>query len=266
MIAIPTRWPGHCLALLLVALLIPAASVRGAEWGTLKGRFIYDGKPPEVKKVNVTKDVEVCTLHHPVVESLVVGESSGLVNVVVYIRTARGKKLAIHADYDAQAEKDVVLDNKNCRFEPHICLLWTKQKLVLKNSDPVGHNTKADLFSNASFNVLIPAGGSQEKSLTKGEGLPMPVGCNIHPWMSGHLLIREDPYMVVSGEDGSFELANIPVGEHEFQFWQEKCGNLRDISFSGGKADRRGRAKIKIKTGDNDLGEIKVNEKLFAGK
>ena len=42
------------------------------------------------------------------------------------------------------ASDEVVLDNKDCRFEPHVAVVRTSQKLALKNSDPVGHNSKID--------------------------------------------------------------------------------------------------------------------------
>jgi hypothetical protein len=115
----------------------------------------------------------------------------------------------------------------------------------------------------SSFNQIIPAGGTYETVVPKDEGRASPVSCNIHPWMKGWLLVRDDPYMAVSAADGTFEIKNIPVGQHEFQFWQEAAGFLKEVSFKGGKADRRGRAKIKIESGEIDLGEIKVSAKLF---
>ncbi len=250
-------------------LLAAMASVGGADaWGTLKGRFIYDGDPPQQEKLNVTKDVEVCTKDHPLNESLVVGPDGGLANVVVYIRPARGKAIKIHPDYKTDAADKVELNNLHCRFAGHITLLQTDQTLVIGNEDPVGHNTKADFFkaSSYSFNQQIPAGGSYEVQISRAEGRPVPVQCNIHPWMIGYLLVRDDPYMAVSAEDGTFTIKNIPVGEHEFQFWQEKSGYLKDVSFQGGKTDRRGRADLKISSGDNDLGDLSVSPKLFAGK
>jgi hypothetical protein len=238
------------------------------QWGTLKGRFLYDGKAPTPKKLAVTKDVEFCGKHMPVDESLVVGDDGGLANVIVHIRPPRGKKLAVHPDYEASATDQVKLDNNQCRFNSHITLLRTSQTLVVANSDSVGHNTNVTfplINQQSSFNQLIPAGGSIEVKVPKDEGRPATVNCNIHPWMSGYLLVRDDPYTAVSAPDGTFEIRNIPVGQHEFQFWQEKSGFLKDIEFKGGKADRRGRAKIKITSGVVDLGEIKVSPKLFAG-
>jgi len=257
----------HTVTGIVVGLALSAATAMAADWGTIKGKFIYDGTPPVAKKINVTKDVKVCSLHRPMDESLVVSKDGGLANVIVYIRVKRGKKLKVHPDLKASAAKPVELNNEHCRFEPHIVLLQTDQSLIIKNSDPVGHNTKADCFKNQPFNVLIPSGESQEvTSLKKAERLPVGVGCNIHPWMSGYMVVRDDPYMTVSAKDGSFEIKDIPAGVHEFQFWQEKSGYLKNVSFKGGKTGRRGRAKIKIGSGVTDLGEIKVSAKLFKGK
>ena len=93
----------------------------------------------------------------------------------------------------------------------------------------------------------------------KEESLPTKVGCNIHSWMGGYVLIRKDPYAAVSGADGTFEIKDLPIGkELEFQLWHEAAGNLKGLAFKGGKADAKGRFKLKIKPGSNDLGEIKV--------
>ena len=255
-----------CLfALLAVGLL--AAHVNAAEWGTIKGRFVYDGTAPAPKKLILSKDPAVCELHHPVDETLLVDSCGGLANVIVSIRVKRGTKLEVHPDYEATANDKIELDNKFCRFAPHIGLIRTSQTLVLKNSDPVGHNTNAVFFANPSFNSLIPAGKSQEFTLEKAEARPASVGCNIHPWMAGYLIVRDDPYAAVSAVDGTFEIKNVPAGEHEFAFWQEKVGNLADLSFAGAKTSRRGRVKLTIPAGGElDLGEIKVSEKIFAGK
>jgi hypothetical protein len=55
---------------------------------------------------------------------------------------------------------------------------------------------------------------------------------------------------------------NLPVGELEFTLLHEMPGYLQV-----GKADSKGKWKIKIKEGDdNDLGEIKVPPKMLVPK
>lgn len=244
-------------------LLGCAGIVQAADWGNLKGQFIYKGTAPTPTKLNITKDVDVCTKPNPVDESILVGSNGGIKNVVVYLVPARGKKVEVHPDYAATAGDNVTLDNKNCRFEPHVGLVRTSQTLLLKNSDSVGHNSKIDAFINPQVNVMIPAGGQVEQKLTLEEKMPVQVSCSIHPWMTSFVVVRDDPYMAVTGDDGTFEIKNLPAGEHEFAFWHEKAGWVKNVKFTSGKTDRKGRAELKIKAGDNDLGKVELSPTAF---
>jgi hypothetical protein len=231
----------------------------------LKGTFIYDGEPTEPPKIAITKDLEFCGKHDVRVESLLVNkENRGLANVVVYLYLKRGEKTpAAHESYK-NAEQQVVLDNKGCRFTPHICLITTSQKLVIGNSDVVGHNTKIDTYVNPPSNEMIPSNSSIEKQFSRVERTPAPVSCSIHPWMRGYLLVRDSPYFAVTDENGQFEIKNLPSGEWTFQVWHEKA-SITEVTLDGKKTNwRRGRAKATIHGGETtDLGEIMVSPDVF---
>lgn len=255
------------LSVFAVALVaMGAASVGSAsaqEWGSVKGRFVLDGsvKPDPLK---ITKDTEYCGKHDLVEETVVTGEKSGLANVFVYLYLGRRDTVDIHPDYEDLAGKPVVLDNNECRFEPHAMTVWTKQPLEIRNSDPgIGHNTNAmKLTENPSFNEIIPNDKPAVKNFEKSEPGPSPFACNIHPWMSANVLIRDNPYMAVSAKDGTFEIKNIPAGEHEFVIWHEAKGNVRSLKVGDEKTDRKGRVELKVPAGDAlDLGEIKITMK-----
>jgi plastocyanin len=233
------------------------------DWGTLTGRFVYDGKAPTAAKITPNKDVEVCGKHELNDESLVVDDKGGVANVFIWNRS---KDVKVAPEYAATAKEKVVLDNHDCRFQPHALAIRTTQSLEVKNSDPMGHNTNgADLKNNAPFNGIIPAGKDEEMTLSVAESFPAKIICNIHPWMSAYLLVRPDPYFAVSGKDGKFEIKNLPAGtELEFQVWQEKAGNVDKASIGGKDANwRRGRFKYTVKAGANDLGDIKLDPSQF---
>jgi len=173
----------------------------------------------------VAKVTPECSAHKIVDEAVVVGKDGSLANVVVYLRT---KKPDISPDYEKTAKDEVVLDNKECRFNPHVSVLRTSQTLLVKNSDKFGHNTKLDPLQNAPSNVLLPAGQESKATLAMEESLPVKVGCNIHPWMGGWVLVRSDPYAAVSADDGKFTIKALPAGkELEFQLWQERAATSR---------------------------------------
>jgi hypothetical protein len=238
------------LAAAALALLLAPAQ---AQWVTLKGKFKVDNAPAPAAELTCNKDPATCCAKKLVDQSLVVSKDLELANVFIYVRTKDVK-------YDPALEKDLkplTLDNKDCVFVPHGAILWTKQKLILKNSDNVGHNT--NYGSNAQgFNVLIAAGESVEKSLTIGENLAKPVSCNIHPWMSAQLLVRDNPYFAVSAADGTFEIKNLPKGTNlEYQLWHEKSGYLGEIKVGDLNVPKTGKFSLALDA-DKDLGTITV--------
>jgi plastocyanin len=230
-----------------------AAATETAEasgWANITGKMAVAGATPAPAALSQPKAVAECSTHPLVDESLMV-KNGMLTGAVIFARTP---KLQVNPDLKAPTE-DIVLDNKNCRFEPHVVLLQAGQKLAVKNSDPFGHNTKIDSNETPAQNFSLPAGATVEHSFGKEEPQPVKVGCSIHPWMGGWIIVRGNPYGAVTGDDGAFQLAKLPAGrEIEFQLWQEKAGFLSAATINGGaiKVDGKGRFKVKLEP-DQDL-------------
>ena len=254
------------LATALVAVLLFGMSTAAfAQTATLKGKFVFDGDPP--KRVELTcgpqgqinKDVATCCQVKHFDDSLVVGKNGGIANIVVYVRT---RNVKVPPDIAAAHKGPVLLDNKNCKFEPRVVGLMKGQKLVIGNSDNVGHNSN---IAAQSFNPIVAAGLKVESEPKTVTLIPNEVTCNIHPWMKGWVVVRPDPFFAVSAEDGTFEIQGLPAGQAlEFQVWQEKSGFVQNVTL-GKKATTwaKGRFQQKLKAGENDLGEIKVAKKNF---
>jgi hypothetical protein len=243
-------------AITLIALAFVATAAHAAGWGSIKGRFVVDGKPAPLPPLAVDAKDPFCVSKKPHNELVIIGEGGGLANAFVYLRLPRRGKIEIHPDYEAKLKEPVILDNNGCHFVPHTTLVRVGQQLIIKNSDPTGHNTNIALFAS---NDSVPANSETKMKVSKAGPLPSPVKCNIHPFMTGHLLSQEHPYMATSAEDGTFEIANIPAGKHEFQLWHESPGYLKDLKLKSGKTDRQGRVELTIADGQTvDLGDIKV--------
>jgi len=243
-----------------VALLLMAGTAAAAEWGTLTGRLVFDGKAPAAATVDTSKDPN-CKVKLTD-EGLVVDDKGGLANAVIMLKT---KDVPVAPEYEKSAGDSVELDNKDCRFQPHVAVVRLSQTLLLKNSDPTGHNSNLAPLLNPAINPVLAAGGEPLKhKFDVEEGLPVKVGCNIHPWMGAWVVVRKDPYAAVTDNTGKFTIKDLPAGKDlEFALWQEKAGYLKNATYKGGKADTKGRFKIKLKPGENDLGDIKVSGAIF---
>lgn len=256
---ITSTFLGLTLALLITGL------AGAAEWGNLSGTIVHGGKTSAPAKIVISADKAFCGKHNLVDESIVVGKDGGLKNVVVFVYLKRGETIDVHPSYEKLAEEPVKFNNKNCRFEPRMALLWNKQKLLLGNEDSIAHNTKIDTFSNPPLNPIIPAGATFEQDFQLSERLPARVSCSIHPWMIGWLVVKDNPYFAVTDENGNFEIKNLPAGEWTFQFWHESTGYLSDVTIAGKDPGwERGRATVKIEADKTtSLGKATVAPTAF---
>ncbi len=243
--------------LLIVATIAAAPLATAADWGSIKGRFVADGPPPQLTPLVIDKD-EFCKEKMPKNGRVLIGKDNALANAVVYLFVRRGTKVEVHPDFSDAMKDPSVLDNHFCSFHPRVTAVRTGQPLLIKNTDPVGHNTRTELF-----NETIGAGEERTKTIDKAFPLPTPVSCGIHPFMQGYLLIQDHPYMAVSGDDGAFEIKNVPAGKQTFQFWHE-TGYLKGVKLSTGTTSNRGQASLTIEPGKTlDLGTIKVPASLL---
>ncbi len=242
--------------------------VAGTGWATLKGRFVFDGTPPEMQPYGVNKDRATCTIggKPPLQETLLVDSASnGIANIAIYIRKAS----RVHESAEPSSER-TVFDQKNCVFTTHVFPVSIGQTIELKNSDDVVHNAKID--GKNGFNQSIPGGESLDFTPQKEEAVPTSIACSVHPWMLAYYLPRKNGYVAVSGPDGSFEIPNVPAGEElEFQVWHESAtgpGGSLVLSTPEAKQlkwSKKGRFKIKLTEGEEKELEITVPAAALGG-
>ncbi|HMO12671.1 MAG TPA: carboxypeptidase regulatory-like domain-containing protein [Pirellulaceae bacterium] len=232
-------------------------------WGNLTGQIIVDGKAPAPAALTVDKDRTFCLRDQSEIAdpSLIIGKEGELKDAFVMLSIARGQEAPpVHESYLGSADAKIVLDNVKCRFEPYAVFLRTSQTLAMKNSDEVGHNCHIVLFNN-EINANIPIGETVETQLKKSERVPGPVKCDIHPWMSAVILVRDEPYAAITDAEGRFTIANLPAGEWTFQFWHSRVGYIKNLTQDGKKIidQRRNTVNFTIVPNETlDLGTLKI--------
>lgn len=235
--------------------------VASDKWASLSGRFTFDGAAPALRGIIPDKNPEVCGKDAPIPdERLVVDPATrGVANIVVYV-TTKANKLAIHPSYEALANAEVLVDNKNCYFRPHVTAVWTRSVLVSTNSDQVGHNLDLAPPGDAVYKAVIgPGQKSSPMTFRRAQNKPIAYSCNMHSWMKGYLLPRDNPYFAVTAADGSFKIENLPADvELEIQFWHEAQAEGLPVPDA-----KKGKLKIKLPEAGRDLPEIELTADNF---
>ena len=201
-------------------LVFPKSYATGSvsNGGTISGVVTFEGDVPEMKVLEITKDEAVCGATEKYDESLVVGEGNTLKNTIVYlIDISKGK------DFDKGVKLEV--DQKNCRFSPHVQIVPIRTRLTMLNTDKVAHNVH--IFSSVNKPVNKPQPKNRRKmpiaGVQKAEG-PVALKCDIHGWMSAWIAYVPHPYFAVTNEKGEFMLEDVPAGTYKLGYWHEACG------------------------------------------
>ncbi|MFM1802282.1 MAG: hypothetical protein RJA81_1634 [Planctomycetota bacterium] len=242
------------LLIALVGVGISGSSV-SAQSGSIKGRIVLGGAGPKLSPVvakgdSAVKDAAVCAKEEIPNEGLVT-DGSAVANVVVYLNSPTAKNPELEAEIVSKAGV-IEIDQKNCKFIPHVSAMHSKQKLVFKSSDPVNHNVRYSAFSNQPFNQILAPNSKTMPLTLVPERRPLPLACDIHPWMKGFLMVFNHPFFVVTGADGSFEIKGIPAGSHKFVAWQESSGYITSGAAAG--------QAVTVTAGQTtDVGDIKID-------
>lgn len=216
------------LAAVLFALSAATTSAHAAG-STLTGTVVLKGKAPAPKEVNMKADPFCAKQAAAKEEDLVVGKGGELKNVVV--RIAKG----LSGTFPTPAE-EVVMDQLGCAYKPHVAVAQAGQTVAIKNSDQTLHNVHTYKGPSTLFNQAQVFGTPPIKKKAPGVGDVVKFKCDVHPWMTGYLLVTDNPFFAVTGADGSFSIPNVPPGEYTVEAWHEKLGTKQaKVTVAAGK-------------------------------
>jgi len=113
---------------------------------------------------------------------------------------------------------DVVMDQRNLQFIPHVLAVRSGTRVAMPNSDRVFHNVFS-FHDGKRFDLgLYPVGTTKVVTFDR-PGLSR-IFCNIHPNMAAYVLAVDSAYVAVSGRDGRFAIAGVPPGAYTWRAWR----------------------------------------------
>ena len=137
-------------------------------------------------------------------------------NIAVYVDAIPDKK------FDAPTAKPVV-DQSKMTFVPHVIVVQVGTTVEFLNSDPVGHNVYWPSISGnkkLSHNLGTWPKGEKKGFQFNDVGVASLL-CNVHPEMSGYIVVAPTPYFAVTDKSGDYEIKNVPPGKYTLKTWSE---------------------------------------------
>jgi plastocyanin len=139
-------------------------------------------------------------------------------NIAVYIDTIPGKTFPPPA-------QPAVMDQVHLAFSPHVLVVLKGTTVEFKNEDAVGHNVYWPAINHnrkLAHNMgTWPQGIS--KPFTFNDLGDVPLLCNVHPEMSGYIIVVPTPYFALTDKEGDYTIKNVPAGQYTLKTWSEQA-------------------------------------------
>lgn len=205
-----------------------------AQAATVSGKAAFQGTAPAPEAIKMEADASCKAMHAEgaTADDTIINANGTLKNGVVYV------KEGLTGKFEAP-KTPVTLDQKGCMYTPKVLGVMAGQPIEIINSDSTLHNVHALPKNSPQFNLGMPLQGMKiKKTLAKPEVM-VKVKCDVHPWMASYIGVLDHPFYAVTGEDGSFEIKDLPAGTYVIEAWHEKLGvQTQNITIDeSGKTD-----------------------------
>jgi plastocyanin len=159
--------------------------------------------PPSPPKAIVEKKPKK---EEPPGNGTIVGKVTGVADAIVYIE-----------DIVAPVKGTAAMKQEDKQFIPRVLVVAKGTTVSFPNRDAIFHNVFSVTPDN-SFDLGSYKQG-ESRSVTMNRPGVVTVYCNMHPQMSGHILVVPNGNYVRAGKDGFFRLPNVPAGTHRVVAW-----------------------------------------------
>lgn len=180
----------------------------------------------------VARIIATLSLSASVFAGTISGKVSGVNGVsVVYVDTIAGKTFPVPSAHP-------VMDQKGLMFQPHILVVQAGTTVDFVNSDKVAHNAFWPSFQQGAKKLpgknlgTWPTG--EKRSFKFDQPGVAPMLCNVHPEMSGYIVVAPTPYFALTDKSGDYKIENVPDGQYNVVGWHEGAkSQSKPVAVSG---------------------------------
>ena len=162
---------------------------------------------------------------------LVNSAGEAMENMVVYLQPKHLEEA--NSELDGKRVDNMALPlevhQRNKQFTPYITVVQKGYELQFVNDDDITHH----IYSAAGpkrFSFKLRKDNATKTMVFDRVG-HVSMGCNVHDWMSGHLLIVDTPYFGLTDEMGRVSFKNAPDADYNLVVWHPQL-LIRDHSLS----------------------------------
>lgn len=125
-------------------------------------------------------------------------------------------------DFDppAQVAEKVEIAQLKWAFNPYMTVVQLQDEVAFTNKDDFTHHIYSVSGNNRfSFKLKAKDTHSLQPKLAENRVAQIAMGCNIHDWMSGYILVVDTPYFGKSDDLGVTRLQLEQPGRYQVSLW-----------------------------------------------
>lgn len=130
---------------------------------------------------------------------------------------------------------EVTIAQEDKEFDPYVTPVMAGTRVSFPNRDNVQHHIYS-LSKPKRFEKPLYASGASESVLFDLPGV-VALGCNIHDWMIGYIVILPTPWFAKTDTGGGAVVAGFPAGRYRLEVWHPRLAKpvSREITLAAGE-------------------------------
>ena len=167
-------------------------------------------------------------------------KSEDLADVIVWLEPSGASRVRL-------APTVATIQLQGRQFSPRVRAVTEGSRIDFPNQDSFSHNVFSKAPDGAFDTGVFPRGRTKDQTFR--ESGVFPIYCNIHPRMTGYVVVLHTPYYGQAGDDGRFSLTGVPAGSYIMHVWHDRVAQemtkpviVKESGYSAGlvQLDARG--------------------------